>query len=170
MTQPRGRCPECGKDSALTSHGIIWRHGRWESGRYRDCGENARPMTAEQCSQWDEAERVRRQEAQAAALEREKLIRDRERQERMQWLAETRRAFRSFDQSALAECPWMSPLVTFIAVAADGPVTFACDVGFKCDLLRSAYEVLVAWPGTWSQHIFLLSDQDKRSVLAAMTS
>jgi hypothetical protein len=48
-------------------------------------------------------------------------------------------------------------------------VTFVVTVTEKRDLLRSDFLVLVAWPGEWSQHIFLLTEQDKTAVLAAIT-
>jgi len=118
-------------------------------------------MTPGECERWDEAQSARLQEQRAAWERRE--------QERVtDQLAGVRLAFRRFDAESFTACPWRSPRVALIAIAADGPVTFACAVQEKRDLLRSEYIILAAWPGEWSQHVFLLSDQDKVAVLTAL--
>ena len=127
-------------------------------------------MTAEQCDRWDEFERAAQEELHAQWQAREQKLWEDEKRSAQEQLAGTRLAFRRFNDDSFAACPWHSPRVAFIAIAPDAPVTFACNVGQKQDLLRSGYVILVAWPGEWSQHVFLLSDQDKASVLAALGS
>jgi len=166
--RPRGRCPECGRDCALTSDGTVWGHSRYESGQYQQCGEGAAPMTAEQAARYDEAERARIA-AQQRAWERREQEREQEEQgRRLEELIYTRLAFRRFDDESFAACPWRSPAVALIALADDGPVTFACHPERKLDLLRSEFTILAAWPGRWSQHIFLLTEQEKKAVIAAI--
>jgi hypothetical protein len=162
MTRPRGRCPGCGEEHALRPDGRMWGHGNHDGYTYTPCGEDMLPMTPEQCEQWDETERTKQAERRAAWEQRE-------RERVKEQLATTRYAFRAFDEESFAACPFQSPRVAFIAVASDGPVTFAVTVTEKRDLLRSDFLVLVAWPGEWSQHIFLLTEQDKTAVLAAIT-
>ena len=168
MSAPRGRCPECGKDWAITPSGKVWRHRRWNQRYDEYCGEGASPMTAAQCERWDEFERAAQAELHAQWRIREQQQREAAERAAQQQLAETRLAFRSFSDESFAACPWRSDRVAFIAIAADGPVTFACHAAGKQDMLKSEYMILVAWPGKWSQHVFLLSGQDKLAVLAAM--
>lgn len=115
-------------------------------------------MTAEECERWDNAERIRDEERRATWEEFQ-------RQHARERLDGTRRKFRRFDDQSSAACPWTSRLVTFIALAGDGPVTFANDVAGKAMLLTTDYEILVAWPGEYSQHIFLLDPDQKAQVL-----
>lgn len=167
-TRPQGRCPECGKDRALTPSGTMWGHGRWEAGHYQDCGRDAKPMTAKECARWDKFDQAAQQILDAQRQWREQQRQEQAERAEQQELANTRWAFRLFDENSFAACPWRSHRVTFIAIAADAPVTFACDAGRKRALLRSEHHILVAWPGEWSQDIFLLSDQDKVAVLAVL--
>lgn len=172
--RPRGRCLACGKDSALRSDGMIWPH-TIPGGMFRfvphspngySCpGSGGRPMTADEAPAFDEAHR-QWQAAEMAAWREQWERRD---QEELQRRLDAG-GFRRFDGESLAACPWQSRRLAFIAVGPAGPATFACDVSVKRAMLKSEYTVLVAWPGEWCQHVFLLSDQDKAAVLTALGS
>lgn len=63
--------------------------------------------------------------------------------------------------SAADSFPWLARLVTLVRVAADGTVTQAKTDAEKRRLLGQADErdlVLAAWPGEWSQDVFVVDD------------
>jgi hypothetical protein len=57
--------------------------------------------------------------------------------------------------------PWLVKLVTLVRVTPDGVVTQAKSDAEKCTMLGEADEqdlVLAAWPGEWSQDVFVVDD------------
>ncbi|MGH3857992.1 hypothetical protein [Actinokineospora sp.] len=65
--------------------------------------------------------------------------------------------------STSTRLPWQARTVTLICVGADGVVAQAKTVPEKRDLLDMARRtdlVLVAWPGQWSQDIYLVDDRE----------
>lgn len=146
---PRGRCTGCGRDFALTPNGLIW--GHWEH-RGECPGARCPPMTTEQAAAWDK-EAARAEAARRAAWQRQA---DAEAMSRIE-----QGGFRRFDEDSLRACYWQSPQVAFIAFNETGPLSFMNNEREKRALLRSDYDILVAWPGEWSQHIFRLGREDK---------
>jgi hypothetical protein len=73
--------------------------------------------------------------------------------------------------SGSTRLPWHGRAVTLICVGADGLVTQAKTVAEKRALLDRATRkdlVLVAWPGQWSQDIYVVDDRKAaRAALAA---
>jgi hypothetical protein len=73
--------------------------------------------------------------------------------------------------SSSTRLPWHGRTVTLICVGADGVVTQAKTVAEKRALLDRATGkdlVLVAWPGQWSQDIYVVDDRKAaRAALAA---
>ena len=64
--------------------------------------------------------------------------------------------------SNVTRLPWHARTVTLICVDADGVVSQAKTVSEKRDLLDRATGrdlVLVAWPGQWSQDIYVVDDR-----------
>lgn len=76
--------------------------------------------------------------------------------------------FADFDASSLRHTskveegfPWRSPTVTLIRIDAKGVVTQATRITEKRAMLTQAAPkdlVLAAWPGQWSQDVFLVDD------------
>jgi hypothetical protein len=63
--------------------------------------------------------------------------------------------------SGITSFPWLVKLVTLIRVTADGVVTQAKSDAEKRAMLGKADErdlVLAAWPGEWSQDVFIVDD------------
>jgi hypothetical protein len=64
--------------------------------------------------------------------------------------------------SSATRLPWHARTVTLICVDADGVASQAKTVPEKRDLLDMAGAkdlVLVAWPGQWSQDIYVVDDR-----------
>src|SRR5580658_5074021 len=63
--------------------------------------------------------------------------------------------------SAVSSFPWLLRLVTLVRVTPDGVVTQAKSDAEKRTMLGEADEqdlVLAAWPGEWSQDVFVVDD------------
>jgi hypothetical protein len=63
--------------------------------------------------------------------------------------------------SQAAPFPWLAKLVTLVSVTPDGVVTQAKSDAEKCAMLAEAGDqdlVLAAWPGEWSQDVFVVDD------------
>ncbi|WP_436501753.1 hypothetical protein [Actinokineospora sp. HUAS TT18] len=77
------------------------------------------------------------------------------------------------DASTAARLPWDGRVVTLICVGADGVVSQAKTVPEKRNLLDMAGSkdlVLVAWPGQWSQDVYVVDDRKAaRAALDAAT-
>jgi hypothetical protein len=75
--------------------------------------------------------------------------------------------------SSTSRLPWDGRAVTLICVGADGVVSQAKTVPEKRALLATAGSkdlVLVAWPGQWSQVIYVVDDRKAaRAALNAAT-
>lgn len=59
------------------------------------------------------------------------------------------------------DLPWLDRLVTLVRVSADGEVTQATSDRDKREMIGSSGDqdlVLVAWPGQWSQDVFVVDD------------